>query len=133
MLKKSACSPVNGAVPETRTLVTSCNKALFCPVRDQLWQLWQMAASTGLWLDVQLFIQLNPQVLLLRAALSGFSSQSVHVPGIAPTQLQHLSSGFVEHHQIHIYPFQACSGPSGCHPHLLSHQLHSGQCHLQTC
>lgn len=38
-----------------------------------------------------------------RAALQEFS-QSVYTPGMAPAQLQHLTLGFVEPHQVHVDP-----------------------------
>ena len=45
---------------------------------------------------VQLFIHQNPQVLLDRAALSVFFSQSVLMFRIAPAQVQHFTLGLVE-------------------------------------
>lgn len=38
-----------------------------------------------------------------RAALQEFS-QPVYTPGMAPAQLQHLTLGFVEPHQVHMGP-----------------------------
>jgi len=49
---------------------------------------------------VQFFIHWDPQVLLGRAALSVFFSQSVYMSGIVPTQVQHLALGLVEIHQV---------------------------------
>ena len=53
---------------------------------------------------VQLFVHLDPQVLLGRAALKEFFPQSVYISGTAPTQVQHLTRGFVEPHQVHMGP-----------------------------
>ena len=44
---------------------------------------------------VKLFIHHNSQSPLGRAALSEFFSQSVHIPGTALTQAQHLALGLV--------------------------------------
>ncbi|KAJ7411316.1 hypothetical protein WISP_103196 [Willisornis vidua] len=51
---------------------------------------------------VQLFIHENVQVLLSRAALNEFLSQSVLVPGIALTQLQHLALELVELDEVFV-------------------------------
>ena len=62
-----------------------------------------------------------PQVLLHRSSLIEFFSQSVHVSGIALTQLQHLASGLVEPHSVNVGPlFKSVqvsldSIPSFCH------------------
>ena len=45
-----------------------------------------------------------PQVLLGRAALYEFFSQSIHISGIALTQVQNLALGLVEPHKIHVGP-----------------------------
>ncbi|KAK4827794.1 hypothetical protein QYF61_021747 [Mycteria americana] len=54
---------------------------------------------------VDLVINQQPQVLLLRSALNPFSTQAVFVFGIAPTHVQDLALGLVELHE-------ACTGPS---------------------
>jgi len=53
---------------------------------------------------VELLINQQPQVLLLRATLNPFSAQSVFVLGIALTHVQDLTLGFVEPHEV-------CTGP----------------------
>jgi len=55
------------------------------------------AASADCWLMVQIFVSQKPQILLHMAALNEFS-QSVHISGIAPTQVQPLALGLVEPH-----------------------------------
>ena len=47
---------------------------------------------------VELFVHQNPQVLLCRAALNVFSTQSVHISGIAPAQVQQLAVRLIEPH-----------------------------------
>ncbi|XP_047908873.2 multivesicular body subunit 12B isoform X1 [Anser cygnoides] len=46
----------------------------------------------------------DPQVLLRRAALKFFFSQSIQIPGIAPAQVQHLALGLVEPHEVLMGP-----------------------------
>ncbi|KAK4816767.1 hypothetical protein QYF61_022765 [Mycteria americana] len=53
---------------------------------------------------VQLFIHQYPQVLLCRAALNSFDPQPLLTPGVAPTQVQDLALGLVEHHEVHRGP-----------------------------
>jgi len=50
--------------------------------------------------QVQLFIHLYPQVLLLRASLNPFIPQPVLIPGFALTQVQDLALGLVESYEI---------------------------------
>jgi len=77
---------------------------------------------------VQLFIHQYPQVLL-RAALNPFIPQSVLILEITPTQVQDLSLGLAEPHEIHIGPIsQAFPGPSGWHPVTQVCQLHHSAC-----
>ena len=45
---------------------------------------------------VQLFVHQDPQILLHRTALCDFFPQSVHIPEIVLTQVQHLAFGFVK-------------------------------------
>ncbi|KAK4815224.1 hypothetical protein QYF61_022871 [Mycteria americana] len=52
----------------------------------------------------QLFIHQDPQVLLHRAALNPFIPQPVLIPGVAPTQVQDLTLGLVEPHEVHVGP-----------------------------
>jgi len=47
---------------------------------------------------VHTFIHQNPQVLLCRAALNEFFSQTVLISRIASTQVQHFAFGFVKPH-----------------------------------
>jgi len=47
---------------------------------------------------VWLFISQNPQLLLIRASLNELFTQSVHIYGIALTQVKHLTLGLVESH-----------------------------------
>ncbi|KAK4806146.1 hypothetical protein QYF61_001069 [Mycteria americana] len=49
---------------------------------------------------VQFFIHQYPQVLLCRAALNAFITQSVLILGTAPTQVQDLALGLVELHEV---------------------------------
>ncbi|KAK4818827.1 hypothetical protein QYF61_019864 [Mycteria americana] len=53
---------------------------------------------------VELLINQHPQVLLLRAALNPFSTQTVFVLGIAPTRVQDLALGLVECHEVRMGP-----------------------------
>jgi len=53
-----------------------------------------LAACAHCWLTF--FVHNGPQGLLCRAVLGVFFSQSVHIPKIAPTQVQHLALGLVE-------------------------------------
>lgn len=53
---------------------------------------------------VDLLINQHFKVLLLRAAFSLFSTQSVFILGIAPAQMQHLALGFLELHKGHTGP-----------------------------
>ena len=48
--------------------------------------------------DVQLFIHQDTQVLLCRAALEEFFSQSVYTSGIVVTQMQYFALDRVEPH-----------------------------------
>ena len=64
---------------------------------------------------VELFTYQDPYVLLLRAALSEFFSQSILVSGIVSTQVQLGSCGSTS---------QVCPGLSGRHPFLLLYQLY---------
>jgi len=47
---------------------------------------------------VQVFVHQNPQVLLYRAALNEFFSQSLYISEIALTQVKHPALGLVEPH-----------------------------------
>ncbi|RMC07383.1 hypothetical protein DUI87_16848 [Hirundo rustica rustica] len=58
---------------------------------------WAMSTHLA---HVQPFIGHNPQVLLLRAALSEFITQSVLLSGIFPPQVQDLALGLVELHEV---------------------------------
>ncbi|KAJ7401265.1 hypothetical protein BTVI_97626 [Pitangus sulphuratus] len=49
---------------------------------------------------LQVFIHKNPQVLVIRAALNEFLSQSLLMSGIAPTQVQHFALRLVELHEV---------------------------------
>ncbi|KAK4816734.1 hypothetical protein QYF61_022286 [Mycteria americana] len=53
---------------------------------------------------VQLFIHQYPQILLHRAALNPFIPQSVLILGVALTQVQDLTLGLVEPHEVHMGP-----------------------------
>ena len=53
---------------------------------------------------VKLLVNHHPQVLLLRAALSPFSTQTVCKLGIALTQVQDHALGLVELHEVHMGP-----------------------------
>ena len=75
----------------------------------------------------------GPQVLLCRAAISEFFSQSVLVAGIAPTQ--QLALGLVEPHEVDVHPLlQAVQVPlDGIPPFLLPQLQHSAWYCLETC
>lgn len=60
---------------------------------------------------IQFFNDQNPQGLF-GAALNEFSSQFVHISGIALMEVQHLGPTSL-----------ACPGPFGWHPFLLSYQF----------
>jgi len=53
---------------------------------------------------VQLLIHQYPQVLLSRAALNPFITQFVLVVRVTSTQVQDLTFGFVESHEVHLGP-----------------------------
>ena len=53
---------------------------------------------------VQLFIHQYPHVLLCRVALNPFIPQPVLIWGVALTQVQDLSLGIVELHEVHMGP-----------------------------
>ncbi|PKU41812.1 hypothetical protein llap_7885 [Limosa lapponica baueri] len=53
---------------------------------------------------VELLINQDPQVLLLRAALQPFSTQPVFVPGITMSQVQDLALGLIELHEVDMDP-----------------------------
>ena len=53
---------------------------------------------------VELLVNQHPKVLLLRAALTSFSTQPVFVLGIALTHVQDLALGLVELHEVHMGP-----------------------------
>ena len=55
-------------------------------------------AAGTLLAHVQLFIHQDLQVLLCRAALSEFFSQSVLISEIASSQVQHIALGLIELH-----------------------------------
>jgi len=61
-----------------------------------------LGCQCGLLGHVQLFIHQYSQVLLLRAALHPFSTQPVFVVEIGPTQMQDLSLGLFELHEVHM-------------------------------
>ena len=61
------------------------------------------SGETPLWpskllAHVQFFIHQNPQVLLCRATLKEFFSQSLHKSGITLTKVQNLALRFLELH-----------------------------------
>jgi len=53
---------------------------------------------------VQLFFDKYSKVLLVRAALKPFSTQTVFVPAIGLTQVQDLALGLVEVYEVHTGP-----------------------------
>jgi len=56
---------------------------------------------------IQFFIHQYHQVLLHRAPLNPFITQSVRILGIALIQVQDLALGLVEHHEVHVGPVKA--------------------------
>ena len=63
-----------------------------------------LGCKGALLVHLQLAIHQYPQVFFGRAALNPFISQFVSVVDVASTQMQDLSFGFVEAHEIHLGP-----------------------------
>jgi len=61
---------------------------------------------------VQLLTHHKPHILLLSTALNEFFFQSVLIPGITPTQVQHLALGLVKLCSLGL-TFQNCLSPFG--------------------
>ena len=63
-----------------------------------------LGCKCTLLVHVKRFVNHHPQVLLLRAVLNPSSALPVFVLGVAPTQMQDLALGLVEHYKDHTGP-----------------------------
>lgn len=90
--------PQKGRIDEDNHLLVATGHSFFDAAQNTV---GLQDCKCTLLTPVQLFIHWNPQILLSGTVLGEFS-QPVHIPRIAPTQVQYLVVGLVDLHLFHM-------------------------------